>query len=64
MLDKIDLSQIPNFANLDKRFTNQYYDPGNNYSVPYQWGTTALVYDKKECTVRTQELGGFMGSKI
>jgi spermidine/putrescine-binding protein len=46
MLEKIDLSQIPNFANLDKRFTNQYYDPGNNYSVPYQWGTTALVYDK------------------
>ncbi len=29
MLEKIDLSQIPNFANLDKRFTNQYYDPGN-----------------------------------
>ena len=48
MLEKIDLSQIPNFANLDKRFTNQYYDPGNNYSVPYQWGTTALVYDKKK----------------
>ncbi len=47
MLEKLDMSQIPNFANLDKRFTNLYYDPGNQYSVPYQWGTTALVYDKK-----------------
>ena len=47
MLEKINMSQIPNFANVDKRFTNLYYDPGNQYSVPYQWGTTALVYDTK-----------------
>ncbi len=46
MLDALDMSKIPNFANVDPQFTNQYYDPGNKYSVPYQWGTTALVYDK------------------
>ncbi len=46
MLEKLDMSKIPNFANIDKRFTNLYYDPGNQYSVPYQWGTTALAYDK------------------
>ncbi|HUH99011.1 MAG TPA: spermidine/putrescine ABC transporter substrate-binding protein [Anaerolineales bacterium] len=46
MLEPLDMSQIPNFANVDKRFTNQYYDPGNKYTVPYQWGTTALAYDK------------------
>ncbi len=46
MLQPIDKAQIPNFANLDPRFTNRDYDPGNKYSIPYQWGTTALVYDK------------------
>lgn len=46
MLEPLDMTQIPNFANVDTRFTNQYYDPGNKYSVPYQWGTTALAYDK------------------
>lgn len=46
MLETLDLSQIPNFSNLDKRFTNRDYDPGNKYTIPYQWGTTALVYDK------------------
>lgn len=46
LLDPIDLTQIPNFANVDPKFTNQYYDPGNKYSVPYQWGTTAMAYDK------------------
>ena len=46
MLEALDMSKITNFANVDPRFTNQYYDPGNKYTVPYQWGTTALVYDK------------------
>jgi spermidine/putrescine transport system substrate-binding protein len=46
MLEPLDMSQIPNFANVNKHYTNQYYDPGNKYTVPYQWGTTALVYDK------------------
>ncbi len=46
MLGSLDMTQIPNFANVDPRFANQYYDPGNKYSVPYQWGTTALAYDK------------------
>jgi spermidine/putrescine-binding protein len=46
MLDTLDMSQIPNFSNLDKRFISRDYDPKNQYSIPYQWGTTALAYDK------------------
>ncbi len=46
MLEPIDQAQIPNFANLDPQFTNKSYDPGNKYTIPYQWGTTALAYDK------------------
>jgi spermidine/putrescine-binding protein len=46
MLDPLDMTKIPNFSNLDKRFINRDYDPGNKYTIPYQWGTTALVYDK------------------
>ncbi len=45
-LEPIDMTQVPNFANVDPAYANQYYDPGNKYSVPYQWGTTALVYNK------------------
>ncbi len=46
MLEPLDRAQIPNFANLDPRFINRDYDPGNKYSIPYQWGTTGLAYDK------------------
>ncbi len=48
MLEPLDRAQIPNFANLDPQFTNKDYDPGNKYTIPYQWGTTALVYDKSK----------------
>jgi spermidine/putrescine-binding protein len=46
MLEQIDTGQLKNFANLDPRFINRDYDPGNKYTIPYQWGTTGLVYDK------------------
>jgi spermidine/putrescine-binding protein len=44
-LEDIDKAQIPNFNNIDPQFQNMYFDPGNKYTVPYQWGTTALVID-------------------
>jgi spermidine/putrescine transport system substrate-binding protein len=47
MLEKIDKTKIPNFKNLDPRFVNQHFDPQNNYSVPYLWGSTGLVINRK-----------------
>lgn len=46
MLEQIDVTKLSNFGNLDPRFTNRDYDPGNKYTIPYQWGTSGLVYDK------------------
>jgi spermidine/putrescine-binding protein len=36
------------FANLDPKFLNPSFDPGNQYSVPYFWGTTGIGYNKKK----------------
>lgn len=44
-LMKLDLSLIPNIANLGPEWTNPMYDPGNQYSVPYVWWTTGVGYD-------------------
>jgi spermidine/putrescine-binding protein len=46
LLESIDQGQIPNLKNVDPQFLNQYYDPGNKYTVPYMWGTTALAYNQ------------------
>jgi spermidine/putrescine transport system substrate-binding protein len=46
LLEALDLSLIPNVVNLDPRFRNAAYDPGNQYSIPWQWGTTGIGFDK------------------
>ena len=46
MLEQIDVTKLSNFGNLDPRFTNRDYDPGNKYTIPYQWGTSGMIYDK------------------
>ena len=45
MLEKIDYSNIPNFTYIDERFRNLAYDPANEYSVPYMWGTNGIIYN-------------------
>jgi spermidine/putrescine transport system substrate-binding protein len=46
LLQQLDLRKIPNVGNLDPRFRNAAYDPGNQYSIPWQWGTTGIGFDK------------------
>jgi spermidine/putrescine-binding protein len=48
MLQEIDLSLIPNFKNVVEGLKNPYFDPGNKYTVPYQWGTVGLVVDTSQ----------------
>jgi spermidine/putrescine transport system substrate-binding protein len=44
-LEKIDFDNIPNFRYIDDRFKNLSYDPANEYSVPYMWGTNGILYN-------------------
>lgn len=43
LLAPIDTKKIPNFGLLAPQFTNQSFDPGNGFSVPYMWGSTSLA---------------------
>lgn len=46
MLTKLDFNNIPNFKYIKQTFVNPLYDPQNEYSVPYTWGTVGIIYDK------------------
>jgi spermidine/putrescine-binding protein len=46
LLRPLDHRRLPHFANLDARFVDRKFDPGNRFSVPYLWGTTGIGYDK------------------
>ncbi len=43
LLAQLDQKNLPNLQNLSANFRELAYDPGNHYSVPYNWGTTGLV---------------------
>lgn len=43
LLATIDYRNIPNFDNISANFRDLIYDPGNKHSVPFNWGTTALL---------------------
>ena len=42
----LEKARLKNLGNLDPRFLDQEFDPGNAYSLPYVWGTTGYGYDK------------------
>ncbi|MDQ3386615.1 MAG: spermidine/putrescine ABC transporter substrate-binding protein [Actinomycetota bacterium] len=48
VIQKLDMSKLSNFENVGAEFKGLSYDPKNEYSVPYQWGTTGILYNKKE----------------
>ncbi len=48
LLAEINYDNIPNFKNISAIFVDPPYDPGNKYSVPYQWGTTGIGYNADE----------------
>jgi spermidine/putrescine transport system substrate-binding protein len=47
ILQTLDKSQLPNWSNLNPALLNRPYDPNNQYSVPYLWGTVGIVVNKK-----------------
>jgi spermidine/putrescine-binding protein len=42
LLKPIDRSRLPNIRHLDQKFLSPPFDPENQYSVPYFWGTMAV----------------------
>ncbi|MEW9094227.1 MAG: spermidine/putrescine ABC transporter substrate-binding protein [Clostridiaceae bacterium] len=46
MLHKIDMNNVSNYGLIQDRFKNLAFDPKNEYSVPYMWGTVGIIYNK------------------
>lgn len=45
LLVKLDKDNIPNLNKVDDEFLGLDYDPTNEYSVPYMWGTVGIIYN-------------------
>lgn len=42
LLMPLDHDALPNLKHIDPRFLDAPFDPGNEYSVPYLWGTAGI----------------------
>ena len=45
MLEKLDFDNIPNYSYIDDAYKGLEYDPDNEYSVAYTWGTVGIIYN-------------------
>ena len=50
LLTKLNREMISNFKNISPYYLDKYFDPDNNYSIPYTFGTAGIAYDSSVIT--------------
>ncbi|MBO5522962.1 MAG: extracellular solute-binding protein [Roseburia sp.] len=58
-LQKLDHSKLDCLDKLAEGVKNLPYDPENEYSIPYFWGTVGIVYDKTKVNLEDLEREGY-----
>lgn len=59
LLQKLDHSKLDCMDLLTEDVKGLPYDPKNEYSVPYFWGTAGIVYDKTKVDIKDLEEQGY-----
>lgn len=59
LLQKIDISRMENADGLSPLVRNLSFDPENEYSIPYFWGSVGIVYDTTKVTKEELEEEGY-----
>lgn len=52
LLEKLDFNNIPNYQYIAEEFKTKYnyYDPNNEYTVPYTYGLVGIMYNAERVT--------------
>ena len=58
-LQKLDKTKLDCMDKLCEDVVGLPYDPNNEYSIPYFWGTVGIVYDKNQVDIADLEQEGF-----
>ena len=59
LLQKLDKEKIYCMDDILDSLENMPFDPGNEYSVPYFWGSVGIVYDKEKVSEEELKQQGF-----
>ncbi|MBR3210185.1 MAG: spermidine/putrescine ABC transporter substrate-binding protein [Bacilli bacterium] len=63
LLQKIDISKISNYKNIDNVFLNKDYDPGNDYSLPFLTTIVVIAVNKDNVTDRISSYNDLLSEK-
>jgi spermidine/putrescine-binding protein len=56
LAQKLDKSRLSNYGNINPMYQRQFYDPADEYTVPYGAGVQTIVYDPKAVRIN---IGGY-----
>jgi spermidine/putrescine-binding protein len=51
LAQKIDRSRLSNYSNISSFYQRQYYDPFDEYTIPYGAGVQTIVYDPEKVQI-------------
>lgn len=57
LVEKIDTSKLKNYKLIGDRFRKASFDPTDEYSVPFMWGTVGIAYNTKMVTDKVDSWG-------
>ena len=64
LIKKLDTSKIPNYDSIDPVFQNKFFDPKNEYTVPYAVMFPAVLYNPKETSLKFNTLADLADSSL
>ena len=56
LAQKLDTTKLSNYGNINPMYQSQFYDPANEYTVPYGAGVLTIIYDP---AVISMEIKGY-----
>lgn len=60
LIQKFNKDLLPNIVNIDPVYLAQAWDPGNEYSVCKDWGSTGFIYDSSKINRQLSSWGDFL----
>lgn len=64
LMQKFDASIVTNYGNLYESFTHQFFDPDNEYVVPYVSGIPMIVYNPAEVDIEITGLNDLWDASL
>ncbi|MDR1947799.1 MAG: spermidine/putrescine ABC transporter substrate-binding protein [Spirochaetaceae bacterium] len=64
LVQKLDKSRVPNYRNINPIYQKQFYDPRDEYTIPYGAGVQTIVYDPARVGIRITSYADLWDSSL